>query len=51
VQSFVIIGSARLVLSLAYMKTKNLWVSTGAHILNDWSLLGLSLLGAGLLGK
>jgi hypothetical protein len=51
VQSFVIIGSARLVLSMAYMKTKNIWVSTGAHILNDWSLFGLSLLGAGLLGK
>jgi hypothetical protein len=36
---------------MAYMKTKNIWVSTGAHILNDWSLFGLSLLGARLLGK
>jgi membrane protease YdiL (CAAX protease family) len=28
--------------------TKNLWVSTGAHILNDWTLFSLQLLGAGL---
>lgn len=46
VQCFVIIGSARLVLSLAYLKTKNIWVSTGAHIINDWALFGTSLLGA-----
>lgn len=37
-QCFVVIGSARLVLSLAYIKTKNIWVSTGAHIINDWAL-------------
>jgi len=40
VQCFVVIGSARLVLSLAYIKTKNIWVSTGAHIINDWMLFG-----------
>jgi membrane protease YdiL (CAAX protease family) len=44
VQCFVVIGSARLVLSLAYIKTKNLWVSTGAHIINDWTLFGALLL-------
>lgn len=38
-----IIGSARLVLSLAYLVTRNLLVSTGAHILNDWVLLGVAL--------
>ncbi|MDR2296756.1 MAG: CPBP family intramembrane metalloprotease [Comamonas sp.] len=44
IQCFAIIGSARLVLSLAYLWTKNLWVSAGAHILNDWALFGTSLL-------
>lgn len=48
VQCIVIIGSARLVLSLAYIKTKNILVSTGAHILNDWMLIGMSLLGRSL---
>lgn len=43
VQCFVIIGAARLVLSGAYLWTKNLWVSTGAHIINDWVLFGLPL--------
>ena len=46
VQCFVIIGSARLVLSLAYLKTRNIWVSAGAHIINDWTLFGSGLLGA-----
>ena len=44
VQCFVVIGSARLVLSLAYIKTKNIWVSTGAHIVNDWTLFGTVML-------
>lgn len=38
VQCLVVIGSARLILSLAYMVTKNVWVSAGAHIINDWVL-------------
>jgi len=38
VQSVVVIGSARLVLSLAYIKTKNIWVSYGAHLINDWTI-------------
>ncbi|WP_439517573.1 CPBP family glutamic-type intramembrane protease [Hydrogenophaga sp.] len=42
-QCLAIIGSARLVLTLAYLATKNLAVSTGAHILNDWALFGMSL--------
>lgn len=45
-QCLVVIGSARLVLTLAYLKTKNLWVSFGAHVINDWSLFGIGLLGA-----
>lgn len=44
-QCLVIIGSARLVLTLAYIKTKNLWVCSGAHIINDWTLFTLALLG------
>jgi membrane protease YdiL (CAAX protease family) len=51
VQCIVVIGTARLVLTLPWILTKNIWVSTGAHIVNDWLLFTLSLLGAGLLGK
>jgi len=46
VQCLLIIGTARLVLSLAYIKTKNLWVSSGAHILNDWLLILVNVLGS-----
>lgn len=45
-QCLLLIGGARLVLTLAYIKTKNLWVSAGAHIINDWATFGLALLGA-----
>jgi len=51
IQCIVIIGSARLVLTLPWILTKNIWVSTGAHIINDWLLFSTSLLGAGLVGK
>jgi uncharacterized protein len=44
VQCLVVIGGARLVLSLAYLATRNLWVSTGAHVLNDWVLFGVGVL-------
>lgn len=37
VQCFGGIGSARLVLTAAFLVTRNLWVSTGAHIVNDWT--------------
>lgn len=40
VQCLVVIGGARLVLTWAYVWTKNIWVSTGAHIINDWLLIG-----------
>jgi membrane protease YdiL (CAAX protease family) len=43
-QCIVVIGSARLVLTGAYLLTKNIVVSTGAHILGDWLLLGVILL-------
>jgi membrane protease YdiL (CAAX protease family) len=51
IQCVVIIGAARLMLTLPYILTKNIWVSTGAHIINDWLLLGATVAGAGLVGK
>jgi hypothetical protein len=51
IQCIVIIGSARMVLTLPWILTKNIWVSTGAHIVNDWLLFLMTLLGAGLVGK
>jgi uncharacterized protein len=47
VQCLAIIGTARLVLTLPWIMTKNLWVSAGAHIINDWTLFGIGLLGTG----
>ena len=43
-QCLLVIGSARLVLSLAYLRSKNLAVSAIAHIANDWLLVGGALL-------
>lgn len=37
-QCIGIIGSARIVLTLAYLVTRNIWVSSIAHIVNDWAL-------------
>lgn len=36
-QCFGVIGSARIVLTLSYVWTRNLWVPIGAHMLNDWT--------------
>lgn len=47
-QAFLIIGSARIAFTLAFIRTKNLWVAAGAHILNDW--LFLTVVVAGLAG-
>jgi membrane protease YdiL (CAAX protease family) len=43
VQCLVVIGSARLVLTWAYVSTKNIWVSTGAHVINDWTLISMTV--------
>ena len=51
IQCVVIIGSARMMLTLPWILTKNIWVSTGAHITNDWLLFLVGILGAGLVGK
>lgn len=39
-QCFFVIGCARLILTWAYVWTKNIWISTGAHVINDWVLIG-----------
>jgi membrane protease YdiL (CAAX protease family) len=49
-QCLLIIGVARVILFVPYLLTKNLAVSAGAHVLNDWTLFGLGLLGAGTVG-
>jgi membrane protease YdiL (CAAX protease family) len=36
-QSLIGIGSTRIILTLAYIATRNLWVSAGTHIINDWA--------------
>lgn len=51
IQCIVVIGSARMVLTLPWILTKNLWVSTGTHIINDRLLFSMSPLGAGLVEK
>jgi membrane protease YdiL (CAAX protease family) len=38
VQCLGIIGTARVVMTLAYLLTRNIWVSSIAHIFNDWAL-------------
>jgi membrane protease YdiL (CAAX protease family) len=48
VQCFGAIGTARLVLTLAYALTRNLWVSVTAHVANDWSLFLMSFAGGHL---
>lgn len=46
-QSLVIISASRMVLWIAYLRTRNLSVASLAHIANDWLLLGVAfLLGA-----
>jgi membrane protease YdiL (CAAX protease family) len=37
-QCFVVIGLARIVLTLAYIRTKNLIVPFGSHLLVDWGI-------------
>jgi membrane protease YdiL (CAAX protease family) len=51
IQCLVVIGSARMVLTLPWILTKNIWVSTGAHVVNDWLLFSVTILGASLAGK
>jgi membrane protease YdiL (CAAX protease family) len=45
VQCLGTIGTARIVLTLAYLVTRNLWVSSLAHIANDWSAFFIAFVG------
>ena len=47
IQCFGGIGAARLVLTAAFLITRKLWVSAGAHIVNDWMEFLLPTLLAG----
>ncbi len=42
-QCLVFIALARVFLTLAYVVTRNLWVSTGTHILNDWAMFSVGM--------
>ena len=43
-QCFLVIGLARLVLTLAYLRTKNILVSFGAHLMIDWGIFTATLI-------
>lgn len=49
-QAILVIGGARLVLTLAFIRTKNILVSFGAHLLNDWVTFTVVIF-AGFLSK
>lgn len=50
--TLVALVPVRIVLLLPYIMTKNIWVSTGVHVLNDWMIFGLPLLlAAGMAGE
>lgn len=46
VQAIGLIGVARIALTLAFIRTKNILVSFGAHLLNDWVTFTLALVAA-----
>jgi len=43
-QAFIGLVPVRMILLLPYIMTKNIWVSTGTHVINDWVIFGLPLL-------
>lgn len=49
-QTLLIIGSARLVLTIPYLLTRNVWSSMIAHVTNDWVLFAGVLLLSGAVG-
>lgn len=44
-QCVAVIGISRVVLLVPFLLTRRLWSSVSAHVLNDWGLFGLGLLG------
>ncbi len=45
-QVLLVIGAARLVLTIPYLLTKSVWSSFAAHLTLDWSIFALVLLGS-----
>jgi len=43
VQCLVVIAARGWCLTWAYVWTKNIWVSTGAHIINDFTLISMTV--------
>lgn len=50
IQALLLIGPVRLVLTLAYLKTKSIWASTVAHVFNDWTMFTLAVVLGGAAG-
>ncbi|TDK21046.1 CPBP family intramembrane metalloprotease [Luteimonas aestuarii] len=42
-QALLVIGAARLVLTGVYLLTRNLWASTLAHVVDDWTLMAIAV--------
>jgi len=45
-QCLLVIGSARIILLIPYLATKNILVSAGTHIINDWLLFTIFIVGS-----
>ncbi len=41
-QALVGLIPVRLVLLMPFIITRNIWVSTSVHVLNDWTIFGMS---------
>jgi uncharacterized protein len=50
-QAILVIGSSRLMLTLPYLWTRNLWVSTITHVTLDGSLIAFTLLAVAASGQ
>lgn len=46
-QALIGLVPIRIILLLPFLITRNIWASTGTHILNDWAIFSLSMVGAG----
>lgn len=44
-QALIGLVPIRIILLMPYLITRNIWASTGTHILNDWVIFGLSMVG------
>ncbi|WP_236016686.1 type II CAAX prenyl endopeptidase Rce1 family protein [Salipiger abyssi] len=44
-QALIGLVPIRIILLMPYLITRNIWASAGTHILNDWTIFGLSMVG------